>query len=212
MTQQLIEDVFLPAFDNPFLLARHDGAVLDLPRRPSRGAAPRLHDRLLRGPARSFFPGGDIGTLAVNGTVNDLAMCGARPLYLSAGFILEEGFPIETCAASSPRWRGRRAPAGVALVTGDTKVVDRGKGDGIFINTAGIGVVEHVAADRAASVRPGDAVILLSGDIGRHGIAILAAREGLGFEIDDRERLRPARGARLDADPRRASRSTACAT
>ena len=128
-----------------------------------------------------FFPGGDIGTLAVNGTVNDLAMCGARPLYLSAGFILEEGLPMDTLWRIVQSMKLAAEQAGVQFVTGDTKVVDRGKGDGIFINTAGIGVVESRYAISPANVKPGDA-ILLSGDIGRHGIAIMAVREGLEFE------------------------------
>jgi hydrogenase expression/formation protein HypE len=128
-----------------------------------------------------FFPGGDIGTLAINGTVNDLAMCGARPLYLSSGFILEEGFETEQLWRIVQSMRRTADEAGVALVTGDTKVVDRGKGDGIFINTAGVGVVDHHLAIGPRQVRSGDAVIL-SGDIGRHGIAIMAAREGLEFE------------------------------
>jgi hydrogenase expression/formation protein HypE len=128
-----------------------------------------------------FFPGGDIGDLAVNGTVNDLAMCGAQPLYLSAGFILEEGLPMESLWRVVRSMRRAAAAAGVQLVTGDTKVVDKGKGDGIFINTAGIGVVEHNLTISPKAVRPGDAV-LLNGDIGRHGIAIMAVREGLEFE------------------------------
>src|SRR5690606_21995443 len=125
----------------------------------------------------------DIGTLAVNGTVNDLAMCGARPLYLSAGFILEEGLPMETLWRVVLSMRQAADAAGVTVVTGDTKVVDRGKGDGIFINTAGIGVIEHDVRLGPASVRPGD-VIILNGDLGRHGMAIMAAREGLTFESD----------------------------
>jgi hydrogenase expression/formation protein HypE len=128
-----------------------------------------------------FFPGGDIGTLAVNGTVNDLAMCGARPLYLSSAFILEEGLPMQTLRRVVESMRASAVAAGVQLVTGDTKVVDKGKGDGIFVNTAGIGVVEHELTISPKSVRPGDA-ILLSGDIGRHGVAIMATREGLSFE------------------------------
>jgi hydrogenase expression/formation protein HypE len=128
-----------------------------------------------------FFPGGDIGTLAVNGTVNDLAMCGARPLYLSSAFILEEGFAMESLRRVVESMRTCAAEAGVQLVTGDTKVVDKGKGDGIFVNTAGIGVVEHSLAIAPSSVKPGD-VVLLSGDVGRHGIAIMATREGLSFE------------------------------
>ena len=127
------------------------------------------------------FPGGDIGTLAVNGTVNDLAMCGARPLYLSVGFILEEGLPLDVLRRIVASMRQRPRAAGVRLVTGDTKVVDRGKADGMFVSTAGIGRIVAPTPIGPASVRPGDAVIL-SGDIGRHGIAVMAAREGFGFE------------------------------
>ena len=143
LTQQLIEKLFVPAFGNPRSSARHDGACLEL------GGA-RLAfttDSYVVRPL--FFPGGDIGTLAVNGTVNDLAMCGARPQFLSAGFILEEGLPMETLRRVVPSMqRGGRA-AGVTIVTGDTKVVDRGKGDGVFINTAGIGLIEARSSDRA---------------------------------------------------------------
>jgi hydrogenase expression/formation protein HypE len=128
-----------------------------------------------------FFPGGDIGLLAVHGTVNDLAMCGARPQYLSAGFILEEGVPMETLWRVVQSMRTAAEASGVQLVTGDTKVVDKGKGDGIYINTAGIGIIEHPQRIGPASVQTGD-VILLNGDIGRHGMAIMAVREGLSFE------------------------------
>jgi hydrogenase expression/formation protein HypE len=128
-----------------------------------------------------FFPGGDIGALAVNGTVNDLAMCGARPLYLSVGFILEEGLPIALLRRIVASMRAAADVAGVRLVTGDTKVVERGKGDGLYINTAGVGALRSAEALTPRLVRPGDAV-LLSGDIGRHGIAVMAAREGFGFE------------------------------
>ena len=175
LTQQLIEKMFLPAFGNSMLGARHDGAVFDLPAAKFAFTT----DSYVVQPL--FFPGGDIGTLAVNGTVNDLAMCGARPLYMSAGFILEEGLPMETLWRVVQSMRQAAGEAGIQLVTGDTKVVDRGKGDGIFINTAGIGVIESRHVISPAGVRPGDA-ILLSGDIGRHGIAIMAMREGIEFE------------------------------
>ncbi len=126
-------------------------------------------------------PGSDIGELAINGTVNDLAMYGARPLYLSAAFILEEGLPMEILWRVIQSMQDAARKANIQLVTGDTKVVDKGKGDGIFINTAGIGIIEYNLNINPLSIRIGDAVIL-SGDIGRHGIAIIAAREGLGFE------------------------------
>jgi len=175
LTHQLLEKIFLPAFANPMLSARHDGAVLELPS----GKLAFTTDSYVVRPL--FFPGGDIGALAVNGTINDLAMCGARPICLSAGFILEEGLAMETLWRVVQSMALAANRAGVPLVTGDTKVVDRGKGDGIFINTAGIGVVESTRTISPAEVRPGDS-ILLSGDIGRHGIAIMAVREGLEFE------------------------------
>ncbi len=180
LMQQLIEDVFLPAFGNPLLLARHDGAVLPLP--PFGEVSSRIAfttDSYVVRPL--FFPGGDIGSLAVNGTVNDLAMCGARPLWLSAGFILEEGVAMDDVRRVAASMRAAADAAGVTLVTGDTKVVDKGKGDGIFVNTAGIGLVESASTIGPGAVRPGDRV-LISGDVGRHGVAILAARESLGFE------------------------------
>jgi hydrogenase expression/formation protein HypE len=175
LMHQLIERMFVPTFKNPLLDVRHDGAVLTMD-----GARLAFTtDAYVVRPLR--FPGGDIGSLAVNGTVNDLAMCGARPLYLSAAFILEEGLPMETLWQIIQSMRQAADAAGVQLVTGDTKVVDRGKGDGIFITTAGIGAISHRLTINPASVRPGDA-ILLNGDIGRHGIAIMAVREGLDFE------------------------------
>ncbi len=175
LMHQLIEAMFVPAFRNPLLEARHDGAVLAA----IGGRLAFTTDAYVVRPL--CFPGGDIGSLAVNGTINDLAMCGARPLYLSAAFILEEGLPMETLWRIVQSMRRAADEAGVQLVTGDTKVVDRGKGDGMFITTAGIGAISHRLTIAPASVRAGDAV-LLSGDIGRHGIAIMAVREGLEFE------------------------------
>jgi hydrogenase expression/formation protein HypE len=172
---QLVDSVFFPAFANSFLDQRHDGAVI-----PMRGTRLAFTtDSYVVRPL--FFPGGDIGTLAINGTVNDLAMCGARPLFLSAGFILEEGLPMATLARVVQSVRSAAEAARVQLVCGDTKVVDKGKGDGLFINTSGIGILEHNLHIAPASIRPGDAV-LLSGDIGRHGMAIMAIREGLELE------------------------------
>ena len=171
----LIEKVFVPAFRNPFMDVRHDGAVFNV---GSTRLAFTTDSYVVR---PLFFPGGDIGSLAVNGTVNDLAMCGARPLYLSAGFILEEGMETEKLWRIVQSMRKAADAAGIQLVTGDTKVVDRGKGDEIFINTAGVGVIEHDRTISPGSVQSGDAIIL-SGDLGRHGIAIMAAREGLEFE------------------------------
>jgi hydrogenase expression/formation protein HypE len=175
LMHQLIERMFVPAFSNSLLGARHDGATFSV--NGSRLAF--TTDSYVVSPL--FFPGGDIGSLAVNGTVNDLAMCGAHALYLSAGFILEEGLPMETLWRVVQSMRRAADEARIQLVTGDTKVVDKGKGDGIFINTAGVGAVEHDLSISPASVRPGDAV-LINGDLGRHGIAIMAEREGLAFE------------------------------
>ncbi len=171
---RLLEEIFLPAFDNPLLARRHDGAIFG-----AEGVCAFTTDSFVVQPL--FFPGGDIGTLAVNGTVNDLAMCGARPLFLSAGFIIEEGLPVAALKQVVDSMSAAARAAGVQIVTGDIKVVNRGQADALFINTAGVGRV--VAPDLLApeSVRGGDAVIL-SGDIGRHGIAVMAARESLGFE------------------------------
>jgi len=175
LTNELIDKIFLSTFDNAELAARHDGAVLN----GKPGKLAFTTDSYVVQPL--FFPGGDIGSLAVNGTVNDLAMCGARPRYISAAFIIEEGFPVNDLWKIAQSMRRAADRAGVKIVTGDTKVVDRGKGDGVFITTAGIGVVEHEGTIGPAGVEPDDAVVL-SGDIGRHGIAIMAHREGLSFE------------------------------
>lgn len=173
--QELLKDIFFTAFDNPALASDCDAAVV--PEVDARLAF--TTDSFVVRPA--FFPGGDIGSLAVNGTVNDLAMSGARPLYLSAAFILEEGLEIETLRRIAESMRRAADVADVRIVTGDTKVVDRGKGDSIYISTSGIGVVEHNLDMRPSAVRLGDE-ILLSGDIGRHGMAVMAVREGLEFE------------------------------
>lgn len=177
LTHQLIEKIFIPAFSNTELEQRHDGAVVTV-----NGARLAFTtDSFVVHPL--IFPGGNIGDLAVNGTVNDLAMCGARPLYLSSGFILEEGLPMETLRTVVRSMQEAAAAAGVKLVTGDTKVVDKGKGDGVFVNTSGIGVIETTLKTPIgpASVQPGD-VVIVSGDLGRHGVAILSVREGLEFE------------------------------
>lgn len=175
LMHQLIEEIFLSAFGNPILNRRTDSAILPAPG----GKLAFTTDSYVVRPL--FFPGGDIGSLAIHGTVNDLAMAGARPQFLSVGFILEEGLPMETLRRVVLSMKKAAAQAGVEIVTGDTKVVERGKGDGIFINTSGIGVIAHPLNIGPASVRAGDR-ILLSGDLGRHGIAIMAAREGLAFE------------------------------
>ena len=195
LTNQLIEDVFLPAFSNPALNGRHDGALLAI----SGARLAMTTDSYVVQPLR--FPGGTIGDLAVNGTVNDLAMCGARAIALSAGFILEEGLAMETLRLVVNSMRDAALAANVPIITGDTKVVDRGKGDGIFINTTGIGVVVAPNSIGPELVRMGDAV-LVSGDLGAHGIAILSVREGLEFEgpvSSDTASLWPAVEALLEA-------------
>lgn len=174
LMHQLIAQMFLPAFGDP-RVAPHDAATLQI----SGAKLAFTTDSFVVQPL--FFPGGDIGALAVNGTVNDLAMAGAQPLYLSAGFIIEEGFPMETLWRVVQSMRKAAGEAGVRIVTGDTKVVDRGKGDGLFINTAGVGVVGHSQAIGPAQVKPGDEIIV-NGDLGRHGIAVMAQRQGLEFE------------------------------
>lgn len=176
LTQDLIDRVFRPAFANPGLEAQHDGAMLTF---PGGGRLAFTTDSHVVSPL--FFPGGDIGKLAVNGTVNDLCMCGARPLWLSAGFILEEGFPMTTLEKIVQSMKAAAAAAGVAIVTGDTKVVERGKGDGLYVTTSGVGVIETPLTVAPSSIRPGDAIVL-SGDVGRHGMAIMATRAGLEFE------------------------------
>jgi len=175
LTRELVESVFVPAFDSRALRERHDSAVLPL----GEAWLAFTTDSYVIHPR--FFPGGDIGKLAVFGTVNDLAMAGARPLYLSAGFILEEGLPLGELQRIAASMRAAADACGVELVTGDTKVVDRGKGDGLFVNTAGVGVVPRNVAIGPRHIRPGDA-ILLSGDVGRHGIAVLSVRKGLELE------------------------------
>jgi hydrogenase expression/formation protein HypE len=177
LSHQLIQEILLPQFRNEWLDVQHDGAVLSL-------NGTRLAfstDSYVVSPI--FFPGGDIGKLAVHGTVNDLAMCGARPLYLSAGFILEEGLSMLEFWKVVLSMREAAATAGVALVTGDTKVVDRGKADKIFVNTSGIGVVPEGVNLHPGRARPGDKVIV-SGEIATHGMAIMSVREGLEFETE----------------------------
>lgn len=175
LSQELVEHLFLPAFDNATLQSLGDSSVLDV-------AAGRLAistDSFVIQPL--FFPGGSIGDLAVHGTVNDVAMSGAIPLYLTAGFIVEEGLPMSTLGSIVARMGQAVRDAGVQLVTGDTKVVDKGHGDGLYINTTGLGVIPegvHIAPQNA---RPGD-VVIVSGTLGDHGMAIMSVREGLEFE------------------------------
>lgn len=175
LMHQLIGKLFLPAFRNSLPDAQHDASVFEV-------GGQRLAfttDSYVVRPL--FFPGGDLGSLAVHGTVNDLAMAGARPLYLSAAFIIEEGLPMETLWKIVASMQQAAQKAGVEIITGDTKVVDKGKGDGLFINTAGVGIAEHQLKINPRSVQAGDA-ILVNGDLGRHGMAIMAVREGLAFE------------------------------
>jgi hydrogenase expression/formation protein HypE len=199
LSAELIQGVFLPAFGNPVLAALEDQATLDF---GTRSAECGLEDETAGSPSALrtphpafrlafttdsfvvrplFFPGGDIGKLAVHGTVNDLAVGGAIPQYLSAAFILEEGLPLEDLRRIVASMRQACDAAGVRIVTGDTKVVDRGKGDGVFITTTGMGLVPEGRCLSIRNARPGDTV-LVSGTLGDHGIAILSVREGLEFE------------------------------
>lgn len=172
---QLIGKMILPTLDNPHLHQQHDGAVFSI----GNQRLAFTTDSYVVSPL--FFPGGDIGSMAVYGTVNDLAMCGAKPLFLSLALIIEEGLPMEILWQIIQSIQAAAEKAHVQIITGDTKVVDKGKGDGIFINTAGIGILDHALTISPNSIQTDD-VILLSGDIGRHGITIMATREGLEFE------------------------------
>lgn len=195
LSKQLVDHVFLAAYPSPELARLHDGAVLEL----AGGRLAFSTDSYVISPA--FFPGGDIGSLAVFGTVNDLAMCGATPLALSAAFILEEGFPMADLWRIALSMRTAAAAAGVRIVTGDTKVVERGKADGVFINTAGVGLVREGIEITPGRIRPGD-VILVSGTIATHGIAIMSLRAGLEFETTLQSDSAPLNGltaALLDA-------------
>lgn len=195
LSADLIQHLFVPLFDNPALASLNDQAVLELD-------GMRLAfttDSFVVNPL--FFPGGDIGSLAVHGTINDLAVSGAQPLFLSAGFILEEGLAMDDLGRIATSMARAARQAGVQIVTGDTKVVEKGHGDGLFINTSGIGVVPagvHIAADQA---RPGD-VVIVSGTVGDHGMAIMSVREGLAFEselVSDSAPLHTLVAAMLDA-------------
>lgn len=171
---QLLDNVIMRIFDDSLLHQGHDGSLLEPP-----------HSRLIMTTDSYvvrplFFAGGDIGTLAVNGTVNDLAMCGARPLYMSVGLILEEGLPVSILEQVLLSMKSAAQCTGIRIVTGDTKVVERGRCDGMYINTTGIGGLEAENQISAAQICPGDAIIV-SGDIGRHGMAVMSAREGFSF-------------------------------
>jgi len=194
---QLIEELFQRAFDNEWLRRRNDQAAFDLPA----GRLVMSTDSHVVSPL--FFPGGDIGCLSVHGTINDVAMAGARPLYLAAAFILEEGYPLADLKRIVESMAAAAKEAGVAIVTGDTKVVEKGKGDGVFITTTGVGVVPagvEISGDRA---RPGDR-ILVSGTMGDHGVAIMSLRESLSFETtirSDTAALHDLVAAMVDAVP-----------
>ncbi len=172
---QLIEDIFINIFDSGELKKGHDGAFFN--GRDSRYAF--TTDSFVVKPL--FFPGGNIGSLSVIGTVNDLAMCGARPLYLSVGLIIEDGFSIATLTEIIQSMKTAADHTGIRIVTGDTKVVEHGKCDGIYINTSGVGIINHQLDITPESIRPGD-LILINRDIGCHGIAVLSVREGMQFE------------------------------
>ena len=195
---QLVRELFTAAFDNPYLRQGNDGALLPMP------AGHRLvmsTDGHVVSPL--FFPGGDIGSLAVHGTVNDVAMLGALPLYLSASFILEEGFALGELKRIVDSMAAAARAAGVPVVTGDTKVVERGKGDGVFIATTGVGAVPEGRVIGGALARPGD-VVLVSGTLGEHGVAVLSRRESLAFDteiVSDSQALHTLVAAMLAAVP-----------
>jgi hydrogenase expression/formation protein HypE len=184
MGADLISRTFLPAFDNPALRSGDDGAVLSVPL----GRIAISTDSHVVTPL--FFAGGDIGHLSICGTVNDVAMMGAQPLYLTAGFILEEGLALETLQQVVLSMKAAAEEAGVQIVSGDTKVVQRGKADGLYINTTGVGIVRPGTQIGGAQAKVGD-VVILSGTVGDHGIAVLAARGELGFETDIRSDSAP---------------------
>ncbi|MGV8935665.1 MAG: hydrogenase expression/formation protein HypE [Allorhizobium sp.] len=172
---QLIEDIFLRAFDNDWLAAGNDQSAFDVPA----GRMVMTTDGYVVSPL--FFPGGNIGSLAVHGTINDIAMAGAVPLYLSASFIIEEGFPFVDLQRIAQTMGDASREAGVPVITGDTKVVERGKADGVFISTAGVGMVPVGLDLRSDAARPGD-IVIISGSIGDHGVAVMSKRENLEFD------------------------------
>lgn len=198
LTHELISEVFLPLFKNPYLSRLEDSAVFDL-------HGQRLcftTDSYVVSPL--FFPGGDIGSLAVHGTVNDLSMSGGAPLFLSCGFILEEGFSMEQLKNICTSLASAAARAGVQIATGDTKVVPKGSGDGIYINTSGIGVITYATSISVSQIQPGDAIIV-NGTVGDHGAAILSSREDLGLQspiLSDSAPLNGLVKCILEASPR----------
>ena len=189
MTHELIQNIFASAFTTPDVVSNNDSAAVGLPEGAGlRGRLSISTDSHIVSPI--IFPGGDIGRLAVCGTVNDICMSGAVPLYLTAGFILEEGFPISTLQTVVASMHGAASEAGVRVIAGDTKVVEKGKADGIFINTAGIGWIPDGREIGGQLAQPGD-VVLVSGPVGAHGIAVLAARGELGFETEIQSDVAP---------------------
>jgi hydrogenase expression/formation protein HypE len=184
LSAELVEHLFLPAFKNPALLNRGDSSIVTVPQ----GRLAYSTDSFVVKPL--FFPGGSIGELAINGTVNNLAMSGARPLYLSAGFILEEGFAMDSLGRIVGLMAQAALKAGVQIVTGDTKVVERGHADGVYINTSGIGVIADGVRIGPSLAQPGD-IVIISGTIGDHGMAVMSAREGLGSEAAIRSDCAP---------------------
>jgi len=197
LSRQLLDDVFLPVFGNTDLNRLNDSAILHA----GPGQLAFTTDSYVVDPL--FFPGGNIGSLAVCGTVNDLAVMGAEPRYLSAGFILEEGLPIDTLQAVVHTMGETAKAAGVSIVTGDTKVVARGQADGIFINTAGIGYIDHRSRVSESRLCEGD-VILVSGPLGCHGMAVISARKALGIESEIQSDVAPLNGlvkAMMNASP-----------
>lgn len=177
LSQNLIETMFIGVFGNEFLDKRHDGAVFSS---PSERLAMSTDSYVVK---PLFFKGGDIGSMAINGTVNDLAMCGAEALYISLGLIIEEGFSMESLWTIIQSIKAAAQESHVQVITGDTKVVEKGKADGIYINTTGVGKIAHEQNIAPKQIQNGDAIIL-SGDIGRHGMAIMAQREHLSFESE----------------------------
>ncbi|MDP3046742.1 MAG: hydrogenase expression/formation protein HypE, partial [Chloroflexota bacterium] len=188
LSHDLIDRVFRPAFRNEVLDQGDDAAVVDV---PARGRLAMTTDTYVVKPL--FFPGGDIGRLAVCGTVNDLSMVGATPYFLTAAFVLEEGLSMDTMRRVALAMAATAQEAGVRIVTGDTKVVQRGEADGLFINTAGLGVVPNDVSVSGSLARPGD-VVIVSGTMGDHGIAVVSQREGLAFQTEVRSDVAPLNG------------------
>lgn len=188
LTRRLVRQLFLQAFDNPVLRKGDDGAVVPMP--PGSRLVLTTDAHIV---SPLFFPGGDIGRLSVSGTVNDLSMMGARPLWLTASFVLEEGLPMDDLRRIADSMRRTADEAGIVIVAGDTKVAERGKADGVFIQTTGVGAIPEGREVGGAKARSGDAV-LVSGPLGDHGLAVLAARGQLGFAIDVESDVAPLNG------------------